>query len=143
MAPVNRAAKCLTIFVTMSITSCATTGDDPLKNTKKLAREGHLSLYRNGAFNVPSTSITLIPPAPSTYEFATELMGLRARESFLLALKRASESVYIVSEGAELTFSVAENIKIGSFSGQTRSGGFRRKAAPSLYIVLPNWGGTL
>mgnify|MGYP001574185803 FL=1 len=113
----NRAAKCLTIFVTMSITSCATTGDDPLKNTKKLAREGHLSLYRNGAFNVPSTSITLIPPAPSTYEFATELMGLRARESFLLALKRASESVYIVSEGAELTFSVAENIKIGSFSG--------------------------
>ncbi len=113
----NRAARWLSILVAMSITSCATTGDDPLKNTKKLAREGHLSLYNNGAFSVPSTSITLIPPAPSAYEFATELMGLRARESFLLALKRASESVYIVSEGAELTFSVAEDIREGSISG--------------------------
>lgn len=113
----NRAAKWLAVLVAISITSCATTGDDPLKNTKKLAREGHLSLYRNGAFNVPSTSITLIPPAPSAYEFATELMGLRAKESFLLALKRASESVYIVSEGTELTFSVAKDIREGSTIG--------------------------
>ena len=120
----NRAAKWLAVLVAISITSCATTGDDPLKNTKKLAREGHLSLYRNGAFNVPSTSITLIPPAPSAYEFAAELMGLRAKESFFLALKRASESVYIVSEGTELSGKAQQ-------AAQTRSGSFPGKAAPS------------
>ena len=101
VAPVNRAAKCLTIFVTMSITSCATTGDDPLKNTKKLARGGaSLPLQeRHSTYLRPPSP--LIPPAPSTYEFATELWvsGQESRPS--LALKRASESVYIVSEGAE------------------------------------------
>ncbi|OGW36971.1 MAG: hypothetical protein A2X58_10400 [Nitrospirae bacterium GWC2_56_14] len=93
-------------------TGCATTGgpDDPLRNTKKLAAEGHASLYKNGAFQVPHTSISLIPPGPSTMEFVYELAGVRGRQSFELSVKKASESIYVVSEGTRLTYRVAKNM---------------------------------
>lgn len=95
--------------------SCATTDkEDPLKYTKKLVREGHISLYNNGAFKVPNTRISLIPPGPSTIEFAGELAGFRARQSFQMALQRAADSVYIVSEGTKLSFDVAKDIQAGS-----------------------------
>ncbi len=77
--------------------------DDPLQYSKKLVTQGHLSLYENGAFHVPNTSISLIPPGPSAAEFALELMGIRARQSLLLSLKRARESVSIVSEGTKIS----------------------------------------
>ncbi len=91
---------------------CATTGvhEDPLRNTKKLVAEGHVSLYQNGAFQVPHTSISLIPPGPSTLEFVSELAGVRGRQSFELSIKKASESVYVVTEGTRLTYKVAKNI---------------------------------
>lgn len=100
-------------------TGCATTGvqEDPLQNTKKLAVEGHTSLYRNGAFRVPNTSISLIPPGPSTLEFVTELAGMRGPESFELSVKKAAESIYVVSEGTRLTYRVAKNI-----SSETNAG---------------------
>jgi hypothetical protein len=80
---------------------CATTQpDDPLKHTKKLVWEGHRSLYNNGAFQVPNTTIRLIPAGPSALELAMELVGIRARQSFLLSLQRARDSVYIVAEAA-------------------------------------------
>ena len=41
-------------FLGITGIGCATTGahDDPLRNTKKLVTEGHVSLYENGAFKV-------------------------------------------------------------------------------------------
>lgn len=100
-------------------TGCATTNgpEDPLRNTKKLVAEGHGSLYKNGAFQVPNTSISLIPPGPSTLEFVQELAGVRGRQSFELSVKKASESIYVVSEGTKLTYRVAKNI-----SSETNAG---------------------
>ncbi len=91
---------------------CATTNakDDPLKYTKKLVSEGHGSLYRNGAFQVPNTHISLIPPGPSTLEFVGELSGVRAKQSFETSVRNAADSVYVVSEGTKLTYKVAKNI---------------------------------
>ena len=88
--------------------ACASRQNDPLKNTRKLVKEGHVSLYNNGAFRVPQSSIYLIPPAPGAVEFAMEIMGLRARQAFLKSLKKASESVYIVSEGTRLSVNAAK-----------------------------------
>src|SRR5690242_18123455 len=92
----------------MITTGCATTNvhEDPLRNTKKLVSEGHVSLYQNGAFRVPNTSISLMPPGPSTLELVTERAGMRARESFETSIQKAAESVYIVSEGTKLTYKV-------------------------------------
>ena len=103
-------------FLGMIGSGCATTGahDDPLRNTKKLVTEGHVSLYKNGAFKVPNTSISLIPPGPSTLEFVQELSGVRARQSFELSVKNAADSVYIVSEGTKLTYKAAKNISSGT-----------------------------
>ncbi|MGA1871498.1 MAG: hypothetical protein ACMUJM_23470 [bacterium] len=81
---------------------------NPLKNTKALVKEGHVSLYKNGAFGVPNTSIRLIPPGPSALDIAGEMMGLRARQSFTESVKKAAESIYIISEGTELTFKVSK-----------------------------------
>ncbi len=92
---------------------CATTGgmrEDPLKNTKKLVTEGHVSLYRNGAFRVPNTSISLIPAGPSALEFAGELAGMRARQSLETSIKNAADSVYVVSEGTKLTYRVSKSM---------------------------------
>ncbi|TLY30061.1 MAG: hypothetical protein E6K63_03130 [Nitrospirae bacterium] len=117
MAPARTTKKarlCSAVIAIVSVAvfvGCATTQpDDPLKQTKKLVKEGHISLYNNGAFRVPHTSIRLIPPGPSTIELAIELIGIRARHSFLLALTRARDSVYIVSEGTTLTFRVAKGM---------------------------------
>ena len=82
-------------LLAMALGSCATAdpADDPLKHTKKLVVEGHVSLYNNGAFNVPQTSIRLIPAGPSAWELVGELMGLRARQAFLLAISSVSVPV--------------------------------------------------
>jgi len=95
---------------------CATTGahEDPLRNTRKLVAEGHGSLYRNGAFSVPNTSISLIPPGPSTVELFKEFTGLRARQSFITSFRKAAESVYIVSEGTKFTYNLSQNISQAS-----------------------------
>lgn len=111
----------LALFCVILITGCASTDplhkeNDPLKYTEKLVRHGHVSLYQNGAFQVPKTSITLIPPGPDAIELAMELMGIRARQSFLLSLKRASESVYIVSEGTKLSYRLAKGIRKGTLN---------------------------
>ena len=52
------------IFIALLLLGCASTQDpdDPLKNSKKLIKEGHKSLYNNGAFEVKGSSIKLIPP---------------------------------------------------------------------------------
>ena len=46
-----------------ALISCAhQPGKDPLQNTKKLVKEGHATLYNNGAFEIPMTTIHIIPP---------------------------------------------------------------------------------
>jgi len=100
------------LLAAIMLGSCTTTetADDPLKHTKKLVVEGHVSLYNNGAFRVPQTSIRLIPPGPSAWELVGSLMGLRARQAFLLALSKAKESVTILAEGTTLSYHMAEGI---------------------------------
>jgi hypothetical protein len=110
---VNRSSTLVPVLIAaIMLGSCTTTetADDPLKHTKKLVVEGHVSLYNNGAFRVPQTSIRLIPPGPSAWELAGSLMGLRARQAFLLALSKAKESVTILAEGTTLSFHVAQGI---------------------------------
>ncbi len=98
--------------ICLLIVGCATTGpkDDPLKYTKKLVVEGHASLYKNGAFQVPNTEIRLISSGPNTLDFVQELAGMRARQSFETSIKKAADSVYVVSEGTKLTYRVAKDI---------------------------------
>ncbi len=72
---------------------------DPLQNTKKLAAEGHATLYNNGAFEVPMTTIHLIPPGPDALDLASEMAGLRARQSFQESIKHARESADFAQAG--------------------------------------------
>ncbi len=74
------------------LSACATTQNDPLRYSKKLIKEGHLSLYNTGAVRVPNTELTLIPAGPRAWELAGELAGLRARQSFMTAGIRAADS---------------------------------------------------
>ena len=128
--------------------SCATKKNDPLKNTKKFVKESHVSLYKNGAFHVPSTSIYLIPKGPEAIEFVAELAGLRARKSFLRSLKRASESVYIVSEGTKKSWGVSKKIhnatdkvsdKIKKFSKENRTLLLDKSSALAKDISVSSW----
>lgn len=98
------------------LTSCAGNPqqEDPLKNTRKLVKEGHADLYNNGAFTVPNTQISLIPAAPSATEFGLELMGFRARQSFEQSLQNAKDSVYLVADGTKKSFQIAGDIHEGT-----------------------------
>lgn len=40
------------LFLIVLLASCSSRSGDPLKNTKKLIKEGHASLYDNGAGGV-------------------------------------------------------------------------------------------
>ncbi len=107
---INKSVLAIIFILTAFLLSCSTKSNDPLKNTKKFVKKSHISLYKNGAFHVPNTSIYLIPKGPEAWDFIMELAGMRARESFLLALKRASESIYIVSEGTKISWKTAGKI---------------------------------
>ncbi|MDH5612895.1 MAG: hypothetical protein OEY66_10620, partial [Gammaproteobacteria bacterium] len=103
-----------TLFAVV-LTSCSTTSpeEDPLKYTRKLTREGHASLYNNGAFQVPYTEIKLIPAGESAQDIAFEMMGMQARQSFLKSVKNAADAVYIVPEGSKLSLEYAKSIRSG------------------------------
>lgn len=109
------AGRLLPLLLLGAAAACGTAArrDDPLKNTKKLIVEGHVSLYENGAFRVPHTTISLIPAGPSALDLAGELMGVRARQSFTLSVERAAQSVTVVSVGTKRTFRAAKGIKAG------------------------------
>ncbi|MCK5072350.1 MAG: hypothetical protein KAQ98_02925 [Bacteriovoracaceae bacterium] len=104
----KRAYPLLLVILIISI-SCATS-DDPLKNTKKLVKEGHSSLYNNGAFKVPKTKIKLIPPGPDTLEITYTLVGIKARDSFLLSLKNAASSYNLVKAGTLKSLKISKKI---------------------------------
>jgi hypothetical protein len=88
--------------------------EDPLRNTKKLAAEGHATLYRNGAFQVPETTIHLIPPGPSALELAAELAGMRALQSFQESIKHARESVDLAKAGVQRSMDAAGAVNRGA-----------------------------
>ncbi|PKA25805.1 hypothetical protein [Leptospira meyeri] len=81
--------------------------EDPLKNTKKLALEGHKSLYYQGALPVKGTSIKFIPPFhESTIYVMDQRFGL-AGEEFSRSVLKARESVVIVKDGTKMSWSAA------------------------------------
>jgi len=84
--------------------------DDPLRNTKKLVAEGHATLYRNGAFQVPMTTIHLIPAGPDAISLASELAFKRAAVSFQDSIKHARESVNVAKAGVDRSVSTAGTI---------------------------------
>ena len=69
-------------FLLLTLLACSSTSkQDPLIYTKKHLGE-HVSLYMNGAFQVPMTTVKLIPPGPNTFELFTWAVGIKARDSF-------------------------------------------------------------
>ncbi|MEK6750109.1 MAG: hypothetical protein AABY83_13055 [Pseudomonadota bacterium] len=100
------------LFVTMLASGGCTHAppQDPLHNTKKLVTEGHASLYRNGAFQVPATTMYLIPPGPDALSLALELAGIRAAQSFQTSLQHARESVEFAKLGIDKSLTAAQQI---------------------------------
>ena len=111
---------------------------DPLQNTKKLAREGHTTLYRNGAFQVPLTTIHLIPPGPDAWDLAMEMGGMRAAQSFRESIKNARESVGVAKTGVAKSMAAAKTVHEGTSTTAraardiTRSGARMAAAAPKV-----------
>lgn len=111
---------------------------DPLQNTKKLAAEGHASLYNNGAFEIPMTTIHIIPPGPGTLELASEMAGMRARQSFQESIKHARESVALAgagvtkSESAAMAVHEATSDVAGTARGVSRYGMHIAGTAPGM-----------
>lgn len=139
------------LLLALTLCACATQPSErePLfKNTKKLVTQGHKSLYENGAFHIPNTSISLIPAGPSATEFALDLAGIRATQSFKQSLNNAADSVQIVSIGTRKTYEFSENIydasqafsdKVTEFS---RPGGvllMKRSVTDAKYISGVSW----
>lgn len=81
--------------------------EDLLKNTKKLAKEGHANLYQNGAFQIPSTHMYLIPPGPQPLEIASTTLVPGAKVSLYKALAAAEDSYTVVAKGTKTTFKTA------------------------------------
>ena len=110
-----KANKTLLLLVCGALASCTQQpSKDPLQNTKKLAREGHATLYDNGAFEVPMTTIHIIPPGPSTLGLAAELSGVRARQSFQESLKHARESGALARAGIDKSRQAGQVVKQGT-----------------------------
>jgi hypothetical protein len=139
----------LLCLLTALLSACATTTpNDPLRYSKKLIKEGHVDLYNNGAFRVPHTELTLIPAGPDALELVGELAGIRARQSFVTAVKRAADSVYIVSEGTQLTYHFAGHLHAGTdklssaIHSQARAGStllFDRSTELSKEVIGKSW----
>ncbi|MCG6153976.1 hypothetical protein [Leptospira bandrabouensis] len=100
----------VSVFLSLFFFNCSGSdkkGEDPLKNTKKLAIEGHKSLYYQGALPVKGTSIKFIPPF---HESTVFVMGKRigfAGEEFSKSVLKAQESVVIVKDGTKMSWSTA------------------------------------
>jgi len=123
------------IFFILFLSACATPSgnEDPLKNTKKLVKEGHVSLYNNGAFKVPLTEVKLIPPGPDTADIAFSLSGVKARASFLKALDGIKSTHQLVKAGTMRSWQWAGDIR--TFSGDVSSGLASEVADDSLYVI--------
>ncbi len=116
------------------LSSCAIQPDqDPLKNTKQLVKTGHKTLYENGAFHVPSTQVRLIPPGPSAFEFASELVGIRARQSLTTSVNNAAQSFSVISVGTQKTYRISANIYDG---GNEFANWIRKHSRPGSVLLM-------
>lgn len=101
----------LKILVLLILSSCATTEKvDHLENTKKLVKTGHQSLYKNGALKIPYTQVKLIAPGPDTIEITKNLVGIRAKESLLLALSNLQNTYGLIKAGAVKSYLIGINV---------------------------------
>lgn len=85
------------ILVIAMLSACAS---NDFKGTKNVVVEGHKTLYYNGAFQFPYSTVKVIPPGPSAIDLALEMSGPKARKSFLMALNRAKETYSIIEHGS-------------------------------------------
>ena len=116
------------------LSACAVQPEqDPLKNTKHLVKTGHKTLYENGAFHVPNTTVRLIPAGPDAFELASELVGVRAKQSLSTSISNAAQSFSVVSVGAQKTYHLSENIYEG---GQEFSSWIREHSRPGSILLM-------
>ena len=101
-----------TVVLVALLVSCAQQPVvDPLQNTKKLAAQGHATLYHNGAFEVPMTTIHLIPAGPDALDLALSMAGMRASQSFQESIQHARESVDFASAGVHKSIAAAGEVQ--------------------------------
>lgn len=85
-------------ILAIAVLSACSSND--FKGTKNVVVEGHKTLYHNGAFQFPYSTVKLIPPGPSAVDLALEMSGPKAKKSFLMALNRAKETYSIIERGS-------------------------------------------
>lgn len=101
----------LRILFLLILVSCATNEKvDHLENTKRLVKDGHQSLYKNGALKIPYTKVKLIAPGPDTIEITKNLVGIRAKESLLLALSNIQNTYGLMKAGAVKSYLIGVDI---------------------------------
>lgn len=125
-----------TYFICLSLilqVSCVTNEGKPLQNTVKLMKKGHGDLYKNGALKVPYTEVKLIPPGPKTSELAASLIGVNARDSFVLALDNALSSTKLVKAGTLKTWKVTK--KIHTVTGEVASNINEAVSGETVYMI--------
>jgi hypothetical protein len=98
------------LLVILAMSGCFNDRKNPVKHSGELARRGHIDLYNNGAFRIPATEVKIIPPGSTPLELAKEFIGLKARDGFLMAIKEAAGSVYVLADGARLSLTAAQTI---------------------------------
>ncbi len=98
------------VALCLSQTGFAAKEESPLKYTPELIKRGHITLYEQGALQVPYTKVKLIPAGPKPLEVAGELMGLRARQAFTTSLENAASSVQLIPAGTRWSVEAAKKI---------------------------------
>jgi hypothetical protein len=123
------------IYLSLILFACAGPGlnEDPLKNTKKLMKEGHVSLYENGAFQVPLTKVKLIPPGPETSEIVSSLAGVKSKAAFLHSLNEVMSTHQLVKAGTLKSWDWAGKIRKGTGELSLKIG--KSVADDSLYVL--------
>ncbi|MCZ8157528.1 MAG: hypothetical protein O9264_15505 [Leptospira sp.] len=113
--------------------STETDQDDPLKNSKKLIREGHKSLYYQGAVPIAGTSIKFIPPMEEGEIYIYGKKFKFAKEEFSKAITKASESIIVIKNGTKYSWSLADDV---SKSGNEAVNYIEQNATlPGIYIM--------
>ena len=88
--------------------SCGSSKESELKNSKKLIIQGHKTLYNNGAFKLPHSSVKLIPAGPEVFNLSSQLVKGGAKDAFFLSLSKAKESYHIIKKGSLKSYQVSK-----------------------------------
>lgn len=99
----------------------------------KLIQKGHGDLYQNGALQIPHTKVKVIPPGPKTAEFAASLIGINARDSFLMALDNALSTTKLIKAGTLKTLGAAK--RIHTMTGEIVNTIDEKVSEETLYLV--------